>query len=85
MPPRIAGSAAGTSTRVMVCQPVARKLRAISIRRGSTERMPTIVATATGKNTISVQITSFDGSPVPNHSAMSGASASTGVAWAATR
>ena len=84
-PPRIAGSAAGTSTRVIVCQLVARKLRAISSSRGSTDRMPTIVATATGKNTISVQITSLDGSPLPNHRTMSGASARTGVAWAATR
>ena len=85
IPPRIAGNAAGTSTRVTTCQPVARKLRAISSRRGSTDRMPTIVATATGKNTISVVMTSFDASPVPNHRAISGARARIGVAWAATR
>ena len=85
IPPRIAGRAAGTSTRATICQPVARKLRAISSSRGSTLRMPTIVATATGKKTISVVITSLDDSPLPNHRTMSGASARTGVAWAATR
>ena len=59
IPPRIAGSAAGTSTRLIICQPVARKLRAISSSRGSTDRMPTIVAMATGKNTMSVLMTSL--------------------------
>ena len=70
---------------MIVCQPVARKLLAISSSRGSTDRMPTMVATATGKNTIRVVITSLLASPVPNHSAISGASARIGVAWAATR
>ena len=51
----------------------------------STERMPTIVATATGKNTISAQMTTLPSSPGPNHRAMSGARARIGVAWAATR
>ena len=60
MPPRIAGSAAGTSTRV-IDLPARRpgSCGAISSRRGSTDRMPTIVATATGKKTISVQMTSL--------------------------
>ena len=85
MPPRIAGSAAGISTWLTTCQDVARYARAISSRRGSTDRMPTIVATATGKKTMSVVITSLETRPDPNHSTISGARASTGVAWAATR
>ena len=64
---------------------VARKLRAISSRPGSTVRIPTIVAMATGKNTISVVITSLLSRPVPNHRTSSGASARIGVDWAATR
>ena len=78
IPPRIAGSAAGISTGRTTCAFVARNDRAISISRGSTERRPTIVATATGKNTISVVMTSLLGRPVPNHRAMSGASARIG-------
>ena len=51
----------------------------------STERIPTIVAIATGKNTISAQMTTLPSSPGPNHRAMSGARARIGVACAATR
>ena len=47
--------------------------------------MPTIVATATGKNTMSAQMRTLPSSPGPNHNAMSGARARMGVAWAATR
>ena len=47
--------------------------------------MPTIVATATGKNTISAQMTTLPASPGPNHRAISGARARIGVACAATR
>ena len=47
--------------------------------------MPTIVATATGKNTMRPQITTLLTRPGPNHNASNGASARIGVAWAATR
>ena len=53
--------------------------------RASTARMPTIVAIATGKKTISAQMTTLAVRPGPNHSASSGARARIGVAWAATR
>ena len=44
-----------------------------------------MVATAIGKKTISAQMMTLETSPVPNQSAMSGASARMGVACAATR
>ena len=47
--------------------------------------MATIVLTATGKKTMSATMTEWAKSPLPNHSAMSGASARIGTAWAATR
>jgi hypothetical protein len=47
--------------------------------------MPTIVAIATGKNTIRAQITTLLASPLPNHSTSSGARTRIGIAWAATR
>jgi hypothetical protein len=48
-PPMIWGSAEGTSMCRRSCQRLARRLRPSSTRRGSTERMPTMVPTAMGK------------------------------------
>jgi hypothetical protein len=79
------GRAAGISSVVRTWRRVARSDRPSSSSPASTERMPTIVATATGKKTISAQMTTLPGSPGPNHSAMSGARARIGVACAATR
>ena len=79
------GRAAGISSVVRIWRRVARRLRPSSISRASTERMPTIVAMATGKNTISEQMTTLLSSPVPNHKTSSGARARIGIAWAATR
>ena len=83
-PPRIDGKAPGISTLDSTCAGRARKARHISRRSASTDRMPTIVATAIGKNTIRLQMITFDSRPVPNQIASSGAIARTGVACAAT-
>ena len=83
-PPRIDGSAAGTSSVVSTWRRVARNERAISSSPASTDRIPTIVETAIGKNTIRAQMTTLLVRPGPNHSASSGARARIGVAWAAT-
>ena len=85
IPPRIDGSAAGISSVVRIWRRVARSDRPSSSSPASTDRIPTIVATATGKNTISEQMTTLPARPGPNHKAMSGARARIGVAWAATR
>ncbi len=85
IPPRIDGRAAGISSVVRICRRVARSERPSSRSRASTERIPTIVAIATGKKTISAQMTTLPRSPGPNHRAMSGARARIGVACAATR
>jgi len=63
---------------------VARRLRPSSSSPASTERIPTIVAIAIGKKTISAQITTLLVSPGPNQSARTGDRARIGVAWAAT-
>ena len=81
----IDGSAAGISIVFKVWREDARRLRASSSRRGSTERRPTAVETATGKNTMSEQITILLSNPGPNHRMSSGARARIGVDWAATR
>ena len=44
-----------------------------------------MVLTATGKKSMSATMTEWANNPLPNHSAMSGASARIGTAWAATR
>src|SRR5207253_2106790 len=59
-PPRIDGKAPGISTLDSTCAGRARKARHISRRSASTDRMPTIVATAIGKNTIRLQMITFD-------------------------
>ena len=79
------GRAAGISRVVSTWRRVARRLRPSSSSRASTERMPTIVAMATGKKTMSAQMTTLLSSPGPNHRASSGARARIGIAWAATR
>ena len=53
--------------------------RPSSSSRASTERMPTIVAMATGKKTISAQMTTLPASPGPNHRTSSGARTRIGI------
>jgi len=79
------GRAAGISRVVRICRGVARRLRPSSRSRASTERIPTIVAMATGKKTIRAQMTTLLSRPDPNHSTRSGARTRIGMAWAATR
>jgi hypothetical protein len=50
-----------------------------------TARTPTIVFTRTGKNTIKAQMTTFERIPSPSQMTSSGAIATTGIAWLATR
>ena len=79
------GRAAGISSVVRIWRLVARRLRPSSIRRGSTDRIPTIVAMATGKKTINEQMTALLRTPVPNQTTRRGARARIGTACAATR
>ena len=69
-------------------RPLARRWRpgcaSISSSSGSVERMPTMVAMAIGKKTISAQTRTRAGSPPPNQMSSSGASARIGTACAAT-
>jgi hypothetical protein len=85
IPPRIEGRAAGISSVMKIWRGVARRLLPSSSNPASTDRIPTIVATATGKNTMSAQMTILPVRPSGNHRAISGARARIGVAWAATR
>jgi len=78
------GSADGISSRVMSCRGVAPSERSISASSGSVERMPTMVAMAIGKKTISAQIRTRASRPPPNQMSSSGASARIGTACAAT-
>ena len=59
------GRAAGISSVVRIWRRVARRLRPSSSSRASTERMPTIVAIATGKKTMSAQMTTLLRNPGP--------------------
>ena len=47
----------------------------------SAERRPTMVFTISGKNATSAAFTTFDVRPRPNHTMISGASATFGIAW----
>jgi len=78
------GSADGISSRVMSCRGVAPSERSISASSGSVERMPTMVAIAIGKKTISAQMTTRASRPPPNQMSSSGARARIGTACAAT-
>ena len=66
MPPRIVGSAAGIS-RVVSDLPAGRPQRSAELEQARIDRRgsPTIVAMATGKNTISAQISDLAGEPRP--------------------
>ena len=83
-PPKITGSAEGISSSRSAEPASAPRLRSISSRSGSVERMPTIVAMVIGKKTIRAQITTRASSPPPNQMSSSGARARIGTAWAAT-
>ena len=85
MPAKIEGSAPGISSRVSTWSGDARNTRPTSSSWMSTDLTPTMVATAIGKKTMSAQMMTLDRSPVPNQSAIKGASARIGVACAATR
>ena len=68
-----------------ICQRDARRERIRSYNAGGTARTPTTVFTNTGKNTINAQMTTFDRMPSPNQMTNSGAIATMGIAWLATR
>ena len=83
-PPKMTGSADGTSSSRVRCAELAPRLRSISSSSGSADRMPTMVAIAIGKKTMSAQIATRASSPPPNQMSSSGARARIGIAWAAT-
>ena len=83
-PPKMTGRAEGSPGARCSAQRVAPSARSISSSSGSVERMPTMVAMAIGKKTISAQMRTRAGSPPPNQMSSSGASARIGTAWAAT-
>ena len=50
-------------------------------RSSSADLRPTIVLTSSGKNATSAALMTFDVSPRPNHTTMSGANATLGSDW----
>ena len=64
---------------------MARSERIRSRRFCGTARSPTTVLTSTGKKTIRAQISTLENKPGPNQITSSGAIATTGTAWLATR
>ena len=83
-PPKITGSADGISSSRVRCEARAPRLRSISSSSGSAERIPTMVAMAIGKKTMSAQITTRASRPPPNQMLSNGARTRIGTAWAAT-
>ena len=84
-PPRKTGKAAGISSRRSIWAREACREHINSFSALGTARMPTIVLTSTGKKTIKAQIRTFENMPAPNQMTSSGATATIGMAWLATR
>src|SRR3954471_2979579 len=75
------GSAEGSRSIQKICICVAPSERIRSTRSSSAERSPTMVFTRSGKKAISAALTTFEPRPRPNHTIMSGASATFGIDW----
>ena len=71
----------GSCSIQKICQRVAASERIRLTRSSSAERSPTMVLTSSGKNATSAALTTFEVSPSPNQTMMSGASATFGIAW----
>ena len=71
----------GSCSMRKICQRVADSERIRLTRSSSAERRPTMVLTISGKKATSAALTTFEVSPSPNQTMMSGASATFGIAW----
>jgi hypothetical protein len=73
--------ALGSCSIQKICHLLAASERISKMRSSSADFRPTMVFTMSGKNATNAALTTFDVSPNPNQTMMSGANATFGIAW----
>ncbi len=80
-PAMMKGIAEGRRSMVRICSSEASSERISETRSSSAERSPAMVLTMSGKKAVTAACATFEVSPSPNQTMMSGASATLGMAW----
>ena len=80
-PAMMNGIAVGTRSMDRICSSEASRERMSATRSSSAERRPAIVFTMSGKKAVTAACATFEVSPSPNQTMMSGARATFGIDW----